>query len=68
MSAHVDPTEMSQADFARFHSVSRKTVFIWKTQGYIVLTPQGLVDVAASNIGLRGRPEVNRGGVTRHVR
>ena len=66
--AFCDAQELSQADFARLQSVSRKTVSTWKQQGYIVFTPGGLVDVPASNLKLRGRPDVNRGGVTRHRR
>lgn len=42
---------ISQADFARLHDVSRKTVTTWKKRGYIELSG-GLVDVERSNAKL----------------
>lgn len=44
---------VSQADFARAHGVSRKTVTEWKAKGYIVVAEQG-VDVEASDARLSG--------------
>lgn len=58
-------TEVTQAEFARYRQVSRKTVSVWKAQGYLVLFPTGKVDVRASDKKLAGRPDVNRGGVTK---
>lgn len=45
-------TTMSQADYARRHGVSRKTATMWKKDGLIVLTEEG-VDVEASDERLR---------------
>lgn len=42
-----------QADFARLHSVSRKTVTTWKKRGYIELSGK-MVDVDKSNAKLAG--------------
>lgn len=56
---------VTQAEFARMRSVSRKTVTIWKQQGKIVLTADGRVDVEASDDLLSGRPDSYRGGVTK---
>jgi hypothetical protein len=53
---------VSQAEFARLRGVSRKTVTLWKGQGRLVLTADGLVDVAASDAMLAQRPPVYRGG------
>lgn len=44
--------KVSQADFARLHEVSRKTVTVWKQKGLLVLQGK-LVDVAASDELLR---------------
>ena len=43
---------MNQADFARLHGVSRKTVTAWKHQGRIVMRGAN-VDVQASEARLR---------------
>ena len=40
---------MSQAEFSRLHSVSRKTVTSWKSKGLLVIDEAGKVVVAASN-------------------
>jgi len=53
---------VSQAEFARLRGVSRKTVTLWKGQGRLTLTADGLVDVAASDAMLAQRPPVYRGG------
>lgn len=65
-SAGGPPGLVSQADFARAHGVSRKTVTKWKGQGRLVMDGE-LVDVAASErilkpLGLgRFRPAVEGG-------
>lgn len=43
---------MSQAEFSRLHSVSRKTVTSWKQKGLLVLDEAGKVIVEASNKAL----------------
>jgi hypothetical protein len=43
---------MSQAEFSRLHSVSRKTVTSWKQKGLLVLDEAGKVVVEASNKAL----------------
>lgn len=43
---------MNQAEFARFHSVSKKTVTSWKNKGWVVLNADGLVDKDQSNKNL----------------
>ncbi len=43
---------MSQAEFSRLHSVSRKTVTSWKQKGLLVLDADGKVVVEASNKAL----------------
>ena len=53
---------LSQAEFARLRGVSRKTVTIWKSQGRLALTTDGLVDVVATDALLAQRPPVYRGG------
>lgn len=60
-------TEVSQAEYARYRKVSRKTVSTWKAQGYLVLSASGKVDVAASDKKVDGRPVENRGGVTNRL-
>lgn len=55
---------LSQADFARRRSVSRKTVTGWKQKGILVLNEAGLIDVEASEWNLDQRPANYRGGVT----
>ena len=57
---------ITQAEFARLNGVSRKTVTVWKQQGYCIMTAGGQVDVVASNKMLRGRPDCYRGGVVTH--
>lgn len=46
------PETMSQAEFSRLHSVSRKTVTSWKQKGLLVLDEAGKVVVEASNKAL----------------
>lgn len=69
MAGNISKAELfvSQAQFARLHGVSRKTVTLWKQRGYVLMTTGGQVDVAASNKMLRGRPKCYRGGVTHHA-
>lgn len=45
-------TSLNQAAFAKLHSVSRKTVTMWKARGWIVFDGE-LVDVVASNALLK---------------
>lgn len=56
---------VSQAEFARMRDVSKKTVTVWKQQGRLVLTEDGLVDVGASDKSLAERPPLNRGGAVK---
>ncbi|MBP0446715.1 hypothetical protein J8J14_18215 [Roseomonas sp. SSH11] len=44
-------TTASMAEFARLHSVSRKTAYEWKTRGYLRFSG-ALIDVEASNANL----------------
>ena len=39
---------MNQSDFARLHGVSRKTVTMWKSRGWLIMSGDD-IDVAASN-------------------
>lgn len=55
---------MTQAQFAKHRKVTPKSVTKWKQAGRLVLTTDGLIDVAASEILLDERPERYRGGVT----
>ena len=55
------PTQ-TKADFARRHDVHRGTVTKWEAKGLLVLTPDGLVDVEATEWNLDQRPETYRGG------
>lgn len=51
---------MNQSDFAKLHSVSRKTVTTWKARGWLVLAGED-IDVDASNSNLeRYRKTVTR--------
>lgn len=43
---------MNQAQFARLHEVSGKTVNSWKNKGWVVLNTDGSVDVEISNKNL----------------
>lgn len=43
---------MNQADFARLHDVSRKTVTLWKSRGWLVMNGDE-VDVDASNENIK---------------
>ncbi|MFZ1872307.1 MAG: RNA polymerase subunit sigma-70 [Chania sp.] len=43
---------MNQSDFAKLHSVSRKTVTTWKARGWLVLDGDD-IDVDASNANLK---------------
>lgn len=56
-------TTVKQAEFARMHSVSRKTVTAWKARGWLVMDGDR-VKVAASNTLLkkyrRDEPQVER--------
>lgn len=51
---------MNQADFAKLHGVSRKTVTTWKDRGWLVFNGDDL-DVEASNANI----EMHRKTVTR---
>lgn len=42
---------MKQADFARLHGVSRKTVTQWKARGWLVMDGDE-IDVEASNANI----------------
>jgi hypothetical protein len=59
------PATLSLAAFARLHGVAKATVTGWKQRGYLVLTADGRVDVAASDAMLAARPSTSRGGVTK---
>lgn len=51
---------MNQSDFAKLHSVSRKTVTAWKARGWLVLAGDD-IDVEASNTNIeRFRKTVTR--------
>ena len=51
---------MNQSDFARLHGVSRKTVTMWKSRGWLIMSGDD-IDVAASNAQLeKYRKIVNR--------
>ncbi|MHB2189746.1 RNA polymerase subunit sigma-70 [Serratia marcescens] len=51
---------MNQSDFAKLHSVSRKTVTTWKARGWLVLAGDD-IDVEASNANIeRFRKTVTR--------
>jgi len=55
---------MNQADFAKLHSVSRKTVTQWKARGWLVIAG-GKIDVEASNANIeRYRKTVTQPGKT----
>ena len=56
------PKAVTQAEFARMRSVSKKTVTVWKNSGLLTMTPAGLVDVDASEWNLDQRPVTYRGG------
>lgn len=43
---------MNQAQFARLHEVSKKTVTSWKNKGWVILNTDGSVDVELSNKNL----------------
>lgn len=43
---------MNQAQFARLHDVSKKTVTSWKNKGWVILNADGSVDVELSNKNL----------------
>ncbi|WP_237387321.1 hypothetical protein [Xenorhabdus sp. Sc-CR9] len=52
---------MKQADFARLHNVSRKTVTQWKARGWLVMDGDD-IDVDASNANIEQyRKTVTRG-------
>ena len=53
------------ADFARLHRVTRAAVTGWKRRGLVALTPDGKVEVQASNERLGSRPTRYRGGVVK---
>ncbi|HHX0252534.1 TPA: hypothetical protein ACU1YM_002598 [Escherichia coli] len=51
---------MNQSDFARLHGVSRKTVTMWKSRGWLIMSGDD-IDVVASNAQLeKYRKSVNR--------
>jgi hypothetical protein len=43
---------MNQSDFAKLHNVSRKTVTMWKSRGWLIMSGDD-IDVAASNAQLK---------------
>lgn len=53
---------MTQAEFAKRRGVTPARVSQWKTSGNIAMTPEGRVDVEASEWMLEDRPAQNRGG------
>ena len=58
-----EKTELiSQAEFARRRGVSRATVYEYKAKGYLVMTDDGKVDVAASQARLVEHLDASRGG------
>jgi hypothetical protein len=59
------PAIVRLAEFAKLHAVSKAAVTKWKARGLLVLTPDGRVDVIASNKRLADRPAVNRGRPTK---
>jgi len=63
------PATLNQAGFAKLAGVSRKTVTKWKSQGFLIFTDGGEVDVERSKAVLRDRGFGNFGdpgnGVTR---
>ena len=42
---------MNQSDFARLHGVSRKTVTMWNSRGWLIMSGDD-IDVVASNAQL----------------
>ncbi len=52
----------SQADFARRHAVSRKTVTLWKQGGLVVMASPKRIDIEASNKNLEARSRTARRG------
>lgn len=58
------PEVVSLAEFARMRGVSRKTTSTWKQKGWLAMTEDGRVDVAASTTLLNQRPPIYRGGHT----
>ncbi|GKV88194.1 MULTISPECIES: hypothetical protein [Pectobacterium] len=51
---------MNQSDFARLHGVSRKTVTMWKSRGWLIMSGDD-IDVDASNAQLeKYRKTINR--------
>lgn len=57
---------MSQAEFSRRRGVSRATVTEYKAKGLLVMTNDGLVDVAASEERLAASLDPARGGDRTH--
>lgn len=58
---------MNQSDFARLHGVSRKTVTMWKSRGWLIMSGDD-IDVNASNAQLgKYRKSVNRPGKEKAV-
>jgi hypothetical protein len=55
-------TTTTLSEFAKLRGVSKPAVTKWKQRGLLVLTPDGRVDVAASQARLAERPDVYRGG------
>lgn len=53
---------MNQSDFAKLHGVSRKTVTMWKSRGWLIMSGDD-IDVSASNAQLeKYRKTINRTG------
>lgn len=58
----VVPPVMSQGEFARHRGVSEPMVSRWKAKGYLVMTPEAKVDVAATQELLARVLDPARGG------
>jgi pyruvate/2-oxoglutarate dehydrogenase complex dihydrolipoamide acyltransferase (E2) component len=54
----------TKAAFARRHGVNRSTVQKWQDKGLLVIAPDGMVNVEATEWNLDQRPTTYRGGVT----
>ena len=57
----------TMAGFAKHRGVSKTAVTKWKTRGLLVFTPDGEIDVAASDARLADRPAIYRGGAVKSV-
>jgi hypothetical protein len=59
------PAFLSLAEYSRRCGVTRGAVTGWKRRGFLVMTADGKVDVAASGARLSARPSISRGGKTK---